>query len=165
VTPAEFILARLDERERSLDCPEFVEDTASVRGPGWGSVGGCPLCGVRMWDGYEDSVKVGWRACVVDQEDRSVVYPDAGQCSPSDADHIARHDPARVLREVAALRAVVEIHEPVKSAFPSFTAPMVCGVCSPGKEEGWDAPCPTLRHLASIWSDHEDYDPAWQPVP
>ncbi len=44
--------------------------------------------------------------------------------------HIARHDPARVLRECEAKRRIVEGHK-------------------------------TLRALASVYSDHPDYDEAW----
>lgn len=67
---------------------------------------------------------------------------------PSDAAHIARHDPARVLREVEAKRAIVE----------------VLGDCDDGLI--WDAHLANraedaLRHLASVYSDHEDYRAEW----
>lgn len=48
--------------------------------------------------------------------------------------HIARHDPARVLAECAAKRAVI--------------------VYSPPK---------TLQHLAAIYADHPDYQQEWAP--
>jgi hypothetical protein len=138
VTPAEFVRARLDERERSMGCPEFVEDTASVRGPGWGSVGGCPLCGVHMWDGYESSVEVGWY------------------------DHVEEvHQRTRVLREVAALRAMVDKDEGAASEYGDGSELSSYG------DTGytvWRAHF-TMCTLAAIWSDHPDYDPAWTLAP
>jgi hypothetical protein len=65
---------------------------------------------------------------------------------PMDYDeHIARHDPARVLAQCAALRAVVEMHT-------AFVPPMGF----------FKMPTDTLRALASIWDDHESFDPAWR---
>jgi len=72
-----------------------------------------------------------------------------GACALEDAVHIARHDPAHVLADIAAKWAIVEIH---------------------GREHWcpnhleWDeGPCQTLRLLASALSDRPGYDPAWAP--
>jgi hypothetical protein len=54
----------------------------------------------------------------------------------ADARHIARHDPARVLREVEAGRKLVTVTE--GSRF-------------------------LLKILAAIYSDHPDYRPEWAP--
>lgn len=71
------------------------------------------------------------------------------------------HDPARVLREVEAGRAVLELHEPLPS---TYGEPVTCPTCWPEPRVGTHplAPCPTLRQLASIWNDHPDYNPAWR---
>lgn len=53
---------------------------------------------------------------------------------PATVEHVARHDPARVLREVAALRAIV---------LDSATSPAV------------------LLRLASVHGLHPEYHPAW----
>jgi hypothetical protein len=71
------------------------------------------------------------------------------------APHIARHDPARVLREVKAKRAILADHEPVR-----HEGRMMCATCL-GGYTFW--PCPTLLALAAVWRDHPDYDPAWSP--
>lgn len=68
------------------------------------------------------------------------------------AGHIARHDPARVLREVVAIRQVVGLHE--DSGDYGSLGPGPCSSCS-GAE---DWPCATLLALATGWSDHPDYD-------
>lgn len=64
------------------------------------------------------------------------------------ADHIARHDPARVLRDIAAKRAIVAEYE--------------ASVRSVG--EGLSR---TRRNLvlavAAIWNDHPDYRSEWKP--
>jgi hypothetical protein len=73
--------------------------------------------------------------------------------------HIARHDPARVFREVAAKRAILARH-PVDP----YGA---CEGCGYGRWDG-DTPwvsdaeeCPELRIVASVWSDHPDYRTEW----
>jgi uncharacterized protein DUF6221 len=67
--------------------------------------------------------------------------------------HIARHDPARVLRDVEATRRILGEHD----------------------TEGWKIgdrvrdcqwnkrPCTTLRLLALPYSDHPDYRDDWRP--
>ncbi|MBF6374481.1 DUF6221 family protein [Nocardia farcinica] len=59
-------------------------------------------------------------------------------------EHIARHDPARVLRQVAALRATLEHVERMVSPSQQIEA-----------EED------VLYPIAAIWSDHPDYQPEW----
>jgi hypothetical protein len=78
----------------------------------------------------------------------------------ANAAHIARHDPARVLAQCAAMRKVVEDHRPFR------LAQTVCQTCEEKPRIGYEAgsdgwPCPTIRALASIWSDHPQFDPAW----
>lgn len=65
-------------------------------------------------------------------------------------DHIVRHDPARVLREVTAKRALLEHHGDqhectnweLASAYPYVG-------------------CSVLRELAAVYSDHPEFDPEW----
>ena len=56
------------------------------------------------------------------------------------APHIARHDPARVLREVEAKRKIVR--------------DVACGFYDSDYDEA-------VEHLAAVYSDHPDYDPDW----
>ena len=74
--------------------------------------------------------------------------------------HIARHDPARVLREVEAHRRILAMHWPHKS----FRGDVVtCGFCAgDGAAEDW--PCPHVRLLAMPYDSHPDYDPSWSPA-
>lgn len=93
----------------------------------------CPSTGVIQLGGIKDL-------------DGLVVAPRAV------AYHIERHDPARVLREVAAKRAVLAIADD-----------------SP--EQDWDGRAhqhwltvdKVLRALAAVWADHPDYLPEWAP--
>jgi hypothetical protein len=77
-----------------------------------------------------------------------------------DALHIARHDPARVLAQCTALRAVVVFcDDQIRQAGVNADAEQI--------ERSFDAGAAfvahnTLRALASIWAAHEDYDPAWR---
>lgn len=69
-------------------------------------------------------------------------------------DHIARHDPARVLRQVAAGRALLARYErAVRSQNDRPTAHRY-------RRALYDA----LVDLAQTYSDHDEYDPGWAPV-
>jgi hypothetical protein len=118
-----FLNARLDE------------DEAAVKGP--------PAWKLEHWSAvrYKTGVESGreWR---VDAEPRCIVDAVAKE----DAEHIARHDPARVLREVAAKRVIMRYYgSPV--GFPG--------------EEG--VPGTAMRALAAVYSDHPDYRQEWTP--
>jgi hypothetical protein len=68
------------------------------------------------------------------------------------AAHIARHDPARVLREVEAKRQMILSHMPVS---------MVAGWgCSADGITGY---CSAMRFLALLYADHPEYRPEWAP--
>jgi len=74
---------------------------------------------------------------------------------PADGAHIARHDPARVLREVEAKRRILADYEMWRAhadTDPAGTTPakMAAG-----------ALLPVVRHLAAVYSGHPDYDEAW----
>lgn len=98
------------------------------------------------------------------------------------SEHIARHDPARVLREVEAKRRILEQHDawPVlvegppeleqhsdHSDLQGITFRMSQQMAWLTTREyvarfGFEAPTtPILRALASVYADHPDYDKAW----
>ena len=101
--------------------------------------------------------------------------PQGGDSEEADARHIALHNPAVILTLVAALRAIVNGHEPdVCEHIEDGTQHEYCEICSNvtpmwddgpralvGDEGDW--PCPTLRHIAAVWADHPDYDGSWRP--
>ena len=79
---------------------------------------------------------------------------------PTIAEHVARHDPERVLREVTAKQRTLDRH----SLSPTVNDP----------ELPWDSrndcqydgeawPCPDLLDLALPYADHPDHRPDWQP--
>lgn len=76
---------------------------------------------------------------------------------PGYVSHIARHDPARVLREVKAKRAIMSEHE-----LEDYEGVPSCWLCahvfSWGKEPDRPGPCATLRALAAVYADHPDYN-------
>ena len=86
--------------------------------------------------------------------------------------HIARYDPARALREVAAKRATLELHKPDGNPADEWYGSnvsctecggfhLVAGYGARGFSRHW--PCKTLRLLAAMWNDHPDYEPEWVP--
>jgi hypothetical protein len=102
---------------------------------------------------------------VVDATGARVIYSvNGGTLHPTLAvrAHVLGNDPARVLREVAAKRGIVECHEPWVAA----NGDTICGRC--GREHidgrpGGHFPCQTLRLLALPYADHPEYRQEWTP--
>jgi hypothetical protein len=63
------------------------------------------------------------------------------------------YPPARVLADVKAKRAIVAEH---------VNGEAWCDFCRGGLESDW-CTCRTLRHLATAYADHPDYDATWAP--
>jgi hypothetical protein len=70
-----------------------------------------------------------------------------------DRQHIARYDPARVLREVEAKRQILNLHR----RDSDYGSDPICNVCL------YTPPCETVRVLALPYSDHPDYHEEWRP--
>lgn len=91
------------------------------------------------------------RIVTVADRDREVADYAVHEC----IDHIVRHDPARVLREIDAKRMIVAAHErrPMSKGDSAD-----CAHC-------WGAvwPCPTLRLLASVYNDRPGFKEEWRP--
>jgi hypothetical protein len=81
--------------------------------------------------------------------------------------HIARHDPARVLREVEAKRRILAEHDhtTVHIWHDRSKDFEICTACGAGSDDQgcipW--PCDTVKLLALPYSDHPDYNEAWRP--
>lgn len=79
------------------------------------------------------------------------------------AEHITRHDPARVLREVEAKRQLLALHVLAEQDDgDSFTTEMcwACDLRSQSQEPFY--PCQTLRLLAAVYADHPSYREEWR---
>lgn len=140
-----FLTARLDEEEQGARTAE-ADHPSPWR---WIDPGGKvkqALVDARLW--------------TIVPSANADVYP-----SVKAASHIARHDPARVLREVAAKRRIVARHRPTRGYDGDRTDGLVCQVCAAedhsGGLDGRAYPCDDLRDLASVWLGHPDYEPAW----
>jgi hypothetical protein len=84
--------------------------------------------------------------------------PIADVIDPETAAHIARHDPARVLREVAAMRAILELARHANDLDIAVekeyaTAPRDLAA------DPWHGDLIT-QALAATWSDHPEYPAA-----
>lgn len=82
-------------------------------------------------------------SAVTDESDRFIGIADATR-EPPTGRHIARHDPARVLREVAAIRALV----------PDLGGCSWCDLYEKIEDR-------QMQVVASIWADHPDYQSGW----
>lgn len=89
--------------------------------------------------------------------------------------HIALHDPAAVLRDVEATRRILRIHTVFVVRYPEHAAEPIhrddrhclgCGFTNMEEYAVRDInDCPTLRAIATRWSDHPDYRPEWLTAP
>jgi hypothetical protein len=69
--------------------------------------------------------------------------------------------PDRVLREVAAKRAILAAHEAVLADCHSVGLP----ARRPRKYGEYDGLRKAVAELAAVWSDHPDYRQEWAPAP
>lgn len=147
LTIIEFLKARLAEDETAA--------MAATPGP-W------------EWDGFDRE----YRSRVSQRVTTGTELGDeVGSAGDRDARHIIRHNPARVLREVAAKRVIVAEYEAAvrrKKAEWENYADWVDGNAR-GPRPSFEGPDPKLipglersaRHLAAVYSDHPDYDQSW----
>ncbi|WP_158715739.1 MULTISPECIES: DUF6221 family protein [Streptomyces] len=73
------------------------------------------------------------------------------------AEHIVRHDPARVLREVEAKRRLLTDYVENAADLDTQHAPDMDYV---GRADGLET---ALQHLATAYADHPDYRDNWRP--
>lgn len=78
-----------------------------------------------------------------------VLYDASGKLTMGQERHIARHDPARVLREVEAHRRIVDEYE---------ASVRRVGVCMSGSLRR------VVMALATVYDDHADYCEEWRPA-
>lgn len=105
-----------------------------------------------------------WESTAPDDAEWSVVKAEGKSemlgCEDVDViNHIARHDPARVLRECAAKRAIMDIHSDRDGDCARCSDYAWFAILDGGEHE--EFPCPTIRHLAAVYRDHPDYQPEW----
>ena len=140
----QFLRACLDEDEQAARAaaePEQWAKTNRTPQPNWS---------VQYWTDPDRAAVVaeGSSACPVVVTTQGMDEAD----TEVRADHIARHDPARVLREVEAKRQIIAEHDVYARKLADR---MDC--------QSLDFPCKTLRLLALPYADHPDYQPEWRP--
>ena len=138
LTLTDFLLARIAEDEA---------DAKAASPGGWQYPGIESVAGGTLYDESRRIVDVVYEqpkdhdGTIV----RHLLVPEAD----ANGRHIARHDPARVLAECEAKRAVVGLH------------PEMLGWCQGCAHESY--PCRTLLALALPYADHPDYREEWRP--
>lgn len=84
---------------------------------------------------------------------------------PERAVHITRHDPARVLADIAAKRAIVALHKPVEDRnWKSGVSHgyLWCGSCGSLDDSPEPYPCRTVLAMVQPYAEHPDFDEAWR---
>lgn len=141
MTIEEFIRARLDEDEQ-------IARAAAARAAEWrsegGHVAGGPFEPRPEWLDADDA----WT--VAESATHTIVYDEGWPLKP-EAAHIALHDPARVLRQVEAIRLVADVYETetkrIQATDPTARA----------YGDGYHAACRwIIRILASIYPEDTD---------
>lgn len=154
-----FIRARIEEDQA------VAEDAARVGGMQW-TQGVEPV----GWDDDTATAKLHLAGSVSDENGDFVVY-DEGRPRWTEARHIARHDPARVLRGIEAKRRILDEHQPTPTG-TGIPGDFHCSTCvSPGNianeyPDDWNPqrhPCTTVRLLGAEHADHPDYRQEWTP--
>lgn len=91
-----------------------------------------------------------------------VLCDKSGKLTMGQHRHIARHDPARVLREIDAKRQLMELHHAelieVTNADGDERSGYFCAEC-----DGESFPCRTLRLLALPYADRPGFRAEWRP--
>lgn len=132
MTIVEFLNARLDEDETKAKAARGATWVASQRG------------GVVDLD---------------DDRGKEVTGGDGG-LAWSDADFMAHHDPARVLREVEAKRAILNLRDALtdrRAALSEYT------MRTTHTEAGIESYDHVVQHMAAVYADHPDYQQEWTP--
>lgn len=151
MTLVEFLRARLDEDEQVARAAQPGPWMAYASRGGGSTVEGPDARGVAHRRGYDENSP----------------FPDSDPLALPDAAHIARHDPARVLAEVAAKRGIVQLHAPVRNALTVSEGGGHYLACITCPHAEIDVPhvleCETLRLLALPHAEHPDYREEWKP--
>ncbi len=134
-----FINARLDDDER----------VACAATEGVGVQTGDPSSGVWSAGG-------SYQPGLIEDSDGGVVVYDEGAPNEAQAQHIARHDPARVLRDVEATRRILARYEDAISRQSEPDYSRSDALAQAAEYEDWVLPL-----LAASWSTHPDYQPEW----
>jgi len=99
---------------------------------------------------YAGSGLDGWIDIACDDGALANDSDERGAVEAAAAQHAVRQQPAATLARVAALRALLALHE---------ESGVVPGFC---RHDTHPSPCLTLHHVAAIWSWHPDYRTEWK---
>ena len=108
-------------------------------------------------DEDEAAAKEAWG---VEWDWRYVARPFGEHPSIAHTVHIARHDPARVLRDVEADRVLLALHDELWRLYRAFEEAGEPGPISLGRAQALSR---VLRIRAARFSDHPDYRAEWKP--
>jgi hypothetical protein len=138
----EFLTARLDEDEAAA---------GRCSGQAWAYHGVDSVAGGSLYDGNRMIASIDW-----DNEPPTLpilrYLPEA--TADGNGEHIARWDPARVLAEVAAKRAVIANFCRYDAEARATGHYMDVGASGYALE--------AVEHLATVYAAHPDYDEAWR---
>lgn len=142
----DFLNARLDEEERIARAA--IGTAAFTRQTGRWVADRVPAMGNPEFYGYYRIVfAVADNGARTQAADLTMAWEGEQRAA-----HIAYHDPARVLADVAAKREIVALHWS-----PDGRDPSCSDIGSPELSED----CETLRVMLRVYVDHPDYRPSW----
>ncbi len=127
----EFLLARLDDDEAIARNALHSDATEP---------------GVWMSEHHDSEFNLEPNHCHIAEDRAGHYWTVASEVFIPIAEHMARHDPARVLRDVAAKRAVIAALMEIPEV---------------GKDAGFRAISKSIPAMAAVYSDHPDYQKEW----
>lgn len=155
----EFLTAQYDVDQRRAEAARTVDPT-----PWTASIGD---------DGRPNGIRATGAHAAVLTADGLALWDTEGSstlCMTAvSAEHVAAHDPAFELADIAAKRAIVAHHVPeadLRIRDGRYVQdPPLCTICWqtwPNKGKRQLHPCTTLRLLAAPYADRPGYNPAWK---
>lgn len=151
-----FLRARIDEDERVA---------LAANGPRWEpGDGDVSEGGLYAMHGDDDGWSIAWfQLGTANESGPGLGRPTMPRYAHENSAHAARWDPARVLAEVQAKRAILDLHVPIhhppdqygRTFFPT------CRTCSYvddfGERGSVEWPCDTIKALLLPFADHPEY--------
>lgn len=154
MTIVEFLIARLDEDEAVANATTSVPVAGCWKAArDKHAADGAPLFLVQGDDPHEPGT--------MEYTSTEIIAYSAEWQTEAEANlrHIARHDPARVLREVAAKRERLALYVEVTDIlFHGSSGDRIKYQRESGRFEALDV---EVRRDAAIYADHPDYKPDW----
>jgi hypothetical protein len=113
------------------------------------------VTGSGRWSAYIEGGDDGWAIEDAEKGDPGAIVGDEAMTQ-----HIALHDPARVLKKVAAGRGLIRLYWQACDQIEMLAG---YGAAADGSKVAAESYANTILVNAAVWDDHEDWVASWRP--